>query len=65
LIIKASTTKVKMSEETHVDQIESGNNVESNVVLYSTRFVERTIERALGLYIYYIILFINKTSIDI
>jgi len=54
-----------MSEETHVDQIESGNNVESNVVLYSTRFVERTIERALGLYIYYIILFINKTSIDI
>ncbi len=51
-----------MSQEIHVDQIESCNNIESNIVLYSTRLVERSIERALGLYIYYFILFVNKIS---
>lgn len=40
-----------MSEETAADQIESSDNGESNVVGYSTRLVERTIERALGLYL--------------
>lgn len=41
-----------MSQETNINQIESGDNNESNIIFYSTRFVQRTIERALGLYFY-------------
>jgi len=51
-----------MSQEMNVDQIQFCENVESIIALYSTRLVERTIERALGLYFDYIILLINKTS---
>jgi hypothetical protein len=42
-----------MSQETSVDQVELVVNMESNIIVYSTRLIERTIERALGLYLYY------------
>jgi hypothetical protein len=47
-----------MSEEMNVDQTESSG--ENEIIRYSTRLIELTIERALGSYLSYDIILMNK-----
>ena len=39
-----------MSNEVNFEHTESCDNIKSNIMIYSTRLAERTIERALGEY---------------
>jgi hypothetical protein len=60
--IIVGTTKVNMSEEMNVDQIESSDDdtIANKIIHYSTQLIQQTIERALGSYLSSDILLINK-----
>ncbi len=65
MTIIVGTTKVNMSEEMNVDQIESSDDdtMENKIIDYSTQLIQRTIERALGSYLSSDIHLINKFSL--